>query len=101
MGYLVVGDGKDFACAEIEHLPPEFTLDREPVVDAKDLIEIDRLAYVGDAILRDNHYRDTALAKKVKQITDNPIDGPDVFGRAWIAGAEALKIVIEMRQVNE
>ncbi len=98
---LVIGHGEGARAAAVERLESEFVLDREPAVAAQHAIEVHRRVDLGDAVLGEHGDLNATRTEKVDEPASDVVDEPKIVGDLGIVRAEALQVVVEVRQVNE
>src|SRR6266446_7819050 len=101
VGDLVIGHGEHFACATIEHVPPQLILDGEPPFVPEKTVEMDWPVNVTDTVLGDDQDLNGLLRKKVEQIAHDLVYGLQVSRNRGVTGAEPLKVIIEVRQIDQ
>ncbi len=98
---LVVGNSEGFAGAAIEQFEAELIFDGEPMVLAQEAVHVDGSINRSDAVFGEEQDLHGALLEKVDQVADDGIDLPKVLRDGRVIGAEALEVVIEVRQINQ
>jgi len=97
----MIGDGEGAGGAAVEGFEAEFVLDAEPALLAEEAVEVDGGVDGSDAVFGEHHDLDAALGEELEQVPDDAVDAPEVFGDVRVIRAEALEVVVEVREVDE
>ena len=100
VGDLVIGDGERLAGAGVERVGAELIADREQPGLAQHAIDVHRTRYRHEPVFRQHDDAPAALAAMRDQPAADRVDRAHVLADARIVGAEALQVVIEVRQVD-
>jgi hypothetical protein len=79
----------------------EFVFDAEPAAFAEDAVQVDGLLDIGDAVFGEEDDLDVPRLVEADEIADDVVDLAEVETDFLHVEADALEVVVEMRQVNE
>ena len=92
--------GEHFAGTCIEQFQAELLLDRQPSLFAEMAVQMNRPIRFCDAVFGKNDRLHIACFVKLHQITHDLIDHVEIGTDGRIIRAEALEIIIQVRQIN-
>src|SRR5258706_234594 len=99
MGNLVISHGENCAGATIQQFTSHFLQNRNLFFFYKKSIEINRIFDFRYAVFGKKNHLNGPGEKKINKIPDNRINLLEIFSNRRCPSA--LKIVIEMRQINQ
>lgn len=100
-GGLVVCYGKGAGGSAVQHFLVFFRFDGNPATFAEDAVEGDVTGDVGNAVFAQDNGNDACCLQILNQVAQQIIQRLGCLCRLWGGGAEFLKVIIQIRQVDE
>ena len=97
----MVGHSERLGVSDVGEFESQLFLDGDPPALAENSVEVHRSRHRGNAILAEKDGSDSSRSKEVQEITHDRIDTTQVIGHCGMLRAQPLKVVVEVRQVDE
>ena len=97
----MIGQGKGPGTPAVDRIETELLLDPQPSLVAELSIWVDRSPHLGYSVFGEDDHPNPPFFEKVDEIAGDLIDGPERRLDSGIIRPEALKVIIQMGQIDE